>query len=157
VTAIYIPAWKSGIQGFSDSQQATGHRDQGFRDKKIDEVTHQARLKERRNYAILGKARPDAGGHVRLRCPASNPNPVGRCEVKPRSDRPSTRGRLRIPALRVHPPAICSNESIKSCSVGPDRILGTPTFAPTLALGRTKDRRRVGLWALVWERFRTRQ
>jgi len=72
------------------------------------------------NYANLPRAGPDAGGHVRLRCPASNPSPLARCELKPRSDRPSTRGRLRIPvtgALRVHPPAICTKESI---SVPPD-------------------------------------
>lgn len=86
-----------------------------FRDKKIDDETHRARLEERWKYAIVPKAGPDGGGHVRLRCPASNPAPVARCELKPRSVRPSTLGRLRVPvtdALRPHPPAICVKESI---------------------------------------------
>jgi hypothetical protein len=88
--------------------------------KKIDEDTHRARLEERWKYAIVPKAGPDAGGHVRLRCPASNPTPVARCELKPRFVRQSTLGRVRIPvtdALRSHPPAICVKESI---TVPPD-------------------------------------
>jgi len=49
------------------------------------------------------------------RCPASNPNPVVCCELKPKSEGPSTRGRPRIPvtdALRNHTPKICAQQSI---------------------------------------------
>jgi hypothetical protein len=63
----------------------------------------------------LPKAGPDAEGHVRLRCPASNPAPVARCDLKPASVRPSTQGRVRIPvtaAVSAHPPNICSQQSV---------------------------------------------
>ena len=82
---------------------------------KIDEQTHRVLMVERWKYAILPKAGPDPGGHVRLRCPASNPSPVARCENKPSSEGPSTRGKLRIPvtdALLAHPPKICTAQSI---------------------------------------------
>ncbi len=65
----------------------------------IDEPTYRARLEERWKYLILPKAGPDAEGHVRLRCPAANPAPVARCDLKPASVRPSTQGRLRIPVM----------------------------------------------------------
>ena len=64
---------------------------------------------------MRSKASPDAEGHVRLRCPASNPAPVARCDVKPASVRPSTQGRLRIPvtaAVADHPPKICTQQSV---------------------------------------------
>jgi hypothetical protein len=86
-----------------------------FRSGKIDEETHRARLAERWKHAILTKERPDDQGHLRVRCPASNPHPVARCELKPRSEGPSTRGRPRIrvtDALRTHTPKICSQQSI---------------------------------------------
>src|SRR3974390_2130580 len=86
-----------------------------FRDGAIDEATYRARLAERWKHAILSKERPDEQGHLRLRCPASNPNPVVRCELKRKSEGPSTRGRPRIPltdALRVHTPKICAQQSI---------------------------------------------
>jgi hypothetical protein len=79
------------------------------------EETHRARLTERWKHAILNKERPDDQNHLRVRCPASNPNPVARCELKPKSEGPSTRGRPRIPvtdALRIHTPKICSQQSI---------------------------------------------
>lgn len=75
----------------------------------IDETTHRARLEERWRYRILPKASPDAEGHVRLRCPAANPSPVARCddaELKSRSERLETRGKLRVQVLRgvaAHP------------------------------------------------------
>jgi hypothetical protein len=86
-----------------------------FRNGAIDEETHQARLAERWKHAILNKERPDDQGHLRVRCPASNPNPVVRCGLKSRSEGPTTRGRPRIPvtdALRTHTPKICSQQSI---------------------------------------------
>ena len=81
----------------------------------IDESTYKARLEERWKYLILPKVGPDAEGHVRLRCPASNPAPVARCDLKPDSVGSSTRGRIRIPvtaAVTSHPPTICSQQSI---------------------------------------------
>ena len=63
----------------------------------------------------MSKAGPDGEGHVRLRCPASNPAPVARCDLKPDSVRPSTQGRLRIPvtaAVTDHPPPICTQQSV---------------------------------------------
>jgi len=64
---------------------------------------------------ILTKDSPDQSGHRRMRCPASNPNPVARCELKPGSKRPFTRGRITIPvrdAVGVSPPKICAQQSI---------------------------------------------
>lgn len=81
----------------------------------IDEATYKARLEERWKYLVLPKAGPDAEGHVRLRCPASNPAPVARCDLKPASVRPGTQGRLRIPvtaAVTAHPPTICTQQSV---------------------------------------------
>ena len=86
-----------------------------FRNGLIDETTYRARLAERGKHVILSKERPDDQGHLRLRCPASNPNPVVRCELKPRSENPSTRGRPRISvtnALQNHTPKICAQQSI---------------------------------------------
>ena len=81
----------------------------------IDEPTYRARLAERWGYLIIPKAGVDEGGHIRLRCPASNPNPVAQCELKPAYVRLSTRGRVRIPVKRdvaAHRPKICTQQSI---------------------------------------------
>jgi hypothetical protein len=81
----------------------------------IDEDTYEARLKERWRYQVRQKAKADDEGHVRLRCPASNPQPLVRCDLKPRSVRADTRGRLRVQVRRdveARPPAICSQESL---------------------------------------------
>jgi hypothetical protein len=81
----------------------------------IDELTNHARLAERWRYLVLTKVGPDDGGHSRVRCPASSPNPVARCELKPASVRRSTQGRLRIPLeadIATRPPKICSQQSI---------------------------------------------
>jgi hypothetical protein len=81
----------------------------------IDKSTYQARLVERWKYLVLSKAGPDSEGHVRLRCPASNPAPVARCDLKPASVRTSTQGRLRIPVTATvvdRPPTICTQQSI---------------------------------------------
>jgi hypothetical protein len=85
-----------------------------FEAGKIDEITYRARLVERWRYRILPKA--DAGGgHRKVRCPASNPSPMARCDLKPGSVRPETRGRLRIPLrddLIAFAPKICTQQSI---------------------------------------------
>ncbi len=86
-----------------------------YRNKTIDEPTYRARLEERWKYLALTKSGPDPEYHVRLRCPASNPAPVARCDLKPASIVPKTQGRLRIPvtaAIADHPPMICSQQSI---------------------------------------------
>jgi hypothetical protein len=91
----------------------TASKDHAY--KRIDDETHQARLVERWKYLVLPKEGPDATGHSRARCPASNPGPVARCELKPSSEGPSTRGKVRIPvtdALRAHRPKICSQQTI---------------------------------------------
>jgi len=86
----------------------------------INDATYQARLGERRNYQILTKDSADQSDHRRMRCPASNPNPVARCELKPGSKRSSTRGRITIPvkdATQGALPKICAQQSI---TVPPD-------------------------------------
>ena len=50
-----------------------------------------------------------------MRCPASNPAPLVRCEQKPRSEGAWPKAKVRITLnhlLRDHPPKICSQESI---------------------------------------------
>ena len=50
-----------------------------------------------------------------MRCPASNPAPLVRCEQKPRSEGASPKAKVRITLnhlLRDHPPKICTQESI---------------------------------------------
>jgi hypothetical protein len=86
-----------------------------YRKGAVDEPTYKARLAERWKYLVLSKEGPDPEGHVRLRCPASDPSPVARCDLKPTSVRPSTQGRLRIPvtaAVTDHPPPICTQQSV---------------------------------------------
>ena len=76
-----------------------------FRNKVIDETTYRARIKERRAYRIRAKSGPDPDGHVRMRCPASKPAPVVRCELKLGSEGPATTAKVRIP---VTPPSACT-------------------------------------------------
>ncbi|HUY22849.1 MAG TPA: hypothetical protein VMV22_10995, partial [Acidimicrobiales bacterium] len=86
-----------------------------FRDGVIDEPLYRARLKERWGYLILPKARPDADGHVRVRCPAANPCPVLRCDLKPQSVSIKTQGKKRVlvrPEVQAHPPSICTQQSL---------------------------------------------
>jgi hypothetical protein len=86
-----------------------------FGNGRIDEASYEGRLKERRHYVIRQTAGPDEEGHLRVRCPASNPKPVSRCDLKPESVRPETRGRLRVnvrPEVEQHPPSICSQQSL---------------------------------------------
>ena len=86
-----------------------------FRNGTIDDATYRARMEERWKFLVVSKAGPDSEGHVRLRCPASNPAPVARCDLKPASIGPKTQGRVRIPvtaAVKAHPPTICSQQSV---------------------------------------------
>ena len=96
------------------------HAERDFRNGVIDRDTYQARLEERWRYRILPRGLPDAEGHTRMRCPAANPSPVLRCDLKPRSVRLETWGKARVLVLRDvrdAPPTICTQESI---TVPPD-------------------------------------
>jgi hypothetical protein len=86
-----------------------------FRDGIIDEATYQARLKERWGYRARPKGRADAEGHVRLLCPAANPWPMARCDLKPASVRAETRGRIRIHLkadVAANPPPSCTQQTV---------------------------------------------
>ena len=86
-----------------------------FRKNDIDEATHHARLAERRNYLARPKGKPDEEGHVRLSCPAANPWPLVRCDLKPGSLTPQTTGRMRLQLksdLKTNPPPSCSQQSV---------------------------------------------
>jgi hypothetical protein len=67
-------------------QAATSERISGLPNGTITEATWRARINERRAHQILSRSLPDGGGHLRVRCPASNPHPMVRCELKPKSD-----------------------------------------------------------------------
>ncbi len=86
-----------------------------FRDRKIDEDTHRARIEERRRYRMRMKGSPDDEGHVRMMCPAAKPGPSVRCVLKPASEGGNGRVGTRIPVtdiLAADPPKICTQESI---------------------------------------------
>jgi hypothetical protein len=86
-----------------------------FRDGKIDEATHRARIAERQRLAIRAKSQPDADGHLRVMCPAGNPAPQVRCQLKPASEGGNGKVRTRIPVtdvLAAHAPKICTQGSI---------------------------------------------
>ena len=86
-----------------------------FRDGKIDEATHRARIAERRHFAIRAKSQPDADGHLRVMCPAAAPAPQVRCQLKPASEGGNGKVRTRIPVtdiLAALPPKICTQGSI---------------------------------------------
>ena len=86
-----------------------------FRDGKIDEATHRARIAERQHFAIRAKSKPDADGHLRVMCPAATPAPRVRCQLKPASEGGDGKVRTRISVtdiLAAHPPKICTQGSI---------------------------------------------
>jgi hypothetical protein len=86
-----------------------------LRDGTIDEATHQARITERKRFAIRARSHPDPDGHVRVQCPASGPHPTARCVLKPKSEGGDGKVKTRIPVtdvLAAHPPKICSQATI---------------------------------------------
>ncbi len=87
-----------------------------FRQGRIYEAIYQVQLKERWSYRARPKGRPDPKGHVRLACPAANPWPMVRCDLKPSSTRAAqTRGQTRIhlkDEVRSNPPPSCSQQSV---------------------------------------------
>jgi len=85
-----------------------------FRARRIDETTWRERIEARRPFLMRRKERPDAEGHVRRLCPASDPAYTGRCELKPRSIERTTATTTRIPvtdAQRLHPAKVCVQQS----------------------------------------------
>lgn len=85
------------------------------RAKRIDPDTYERRIAERRQYRARRKQAPDTDGYERLGCPAAGPSPLVRCDLKPRSLRSTTRGRLHIQpnaSLRALPPPCCTNETV---------------------------------------------
>ena len=86
-----------------------------FRLGRIDEDTYRARLTERWGYLARPKGKPDAEGYVRFACPAANPWPMARCDLKPASTSTKTQGRPRIPLksdIGAAPPPSCSQQSV---------------------------------------------
>ena len=86
-----------------------------FRDGTIDEATHQARITERKRFAIRARSHPDPDGHVRVQCPASGPHPTVCCVLKPKSEGGDGKVKTRIPVtdvLAAHPPKICSQATV---------------------------------------------
>ncbi len=86
-----------------------------FREGGIDEATYQVRLAERWGYLARPKGTVDSEGHVRLMCPAPNPWPLARCDLKPASVRAETRGRTRIHLradVAANPAPSCSQQSV---------------------------------------------
>jgi hypothetical protein len=86
-----------------------------FRAGRIDEATYASRLEERWRYLARAKAQPDVEGHVRVQCPAASSWPLARCELKPKSIRVGTGGRLRIivkPDVAANPPPSCTQQSV---------------------------------------------
>jgi len=86
-----------------------------YREGRIDEATYRARLEERWRYRARPKSNLDAEGHGRFQCPAANPWPLARCDLKPTSVRSETAGRLRITVrsdVGAKPPPSCSQQSV---------------------------------------------
>jgi len=97
----------------------------------IDETSHRARIEERPGRQIRTKARADADGHTRRRCPASKPARVVRCELKPSSEGLAAKARFRIPVadvLRHHGPKVRTQESVTLPPRGRGQVL--PGLAP---------------------------
>ena len=86
-----------------------------YRAGRIDETTWHTRIEARRDFLLRPKAKPDAEGHIRYLCPASDGAPTGRCELKPRSIERTTSATTRIPVtdeLRANPPEICTQQTV---------------------------------------------
>jgi hypothetical protein len=86
-----------------------------YRAGRIDEATWHARIEARRAYRTRPKANPDAEGHQRDLCPASDRAPTAGCELKPRSIKQTTSATTRIPVtdeLRSNPAKICQQQSV---------------------------------------------
>jgi len=100
--------------------EALANATHDFRKGVIDEAVYRVRLEERWRYLVRLKERPDAEGQVRVCCPAANPSPLLRCDLKPGSVCLETRGKPRVLVLQnvqEHPPVICTQGSL---TVPPD-------------------------------------
>jgi hypothetical protein len=118
-----------------------------FREHRIDEATYQARLQERWKHRARPKSKPDVEGHIRLGCPAAGPSPLVRCDLKPASIRPETRGRVRIALksdLKTTPPPSCSQQSVTiapgaGAKFDQDLLYGSPEWQAAYATLRNTN------------------
>jgi hypothetical protein len=86
----------------------------------IDDPTYRARLTERSRYLALTKTRADAEGFGRWRCPATGPQPIAACPLKPSSQHHDGRVRVAIRpsgTLAANPPRCCTQGSV---TIGPE-------------------------------------
>jgi hypothetical protein len=87
------------------------------------------------------KARPDAEGHVRRLCPASDGAYTARCDLKPRSIERTNTKLTRIPvtdALRQHRQRVCDQQSATfppevGAKLAQDLLYGIPKHAAVYA------------------------
>jgi hypothetical protein len=115
-----------------------------YRANRIDSDTWQAHLEARGDYQLRPKSRPDAEGHLRMLCPASDGAPTARCELKPRSiertDTSVTRI-LVVDAVRGSPPTVCTQQSV---TIPPEAVA---KLRQTLPYGTPE-------WAAIYHRLR---
>ena len=74
----------------------------------ITDDVYAQRIAQRTQYLFRPKSKPDADGHVIMRCPAAGPSPTTSCPLKPRTTglgMPTT----RITAPPTDPPPVCTN------------------------------------------------
>lgn len=85
-----------------------------YRSGLIDETMWKTRIEARRAYRLRVKdTLPD--GQIKMMCPAAHISPTARCELKPASENPKTKGKTRIhvtDALRANPPKICVQQTV---------------------------------------------
>ena len=115
-----------------------------YRAGRIDETTWRNRIHARRAFRLRPKTKPDAEGHVRNLCPASDGAPTGRCPLKPRSVERTTSATMRIPVtddLLANPPDVCTQQSVTFPPTAGAKL------AQTLHYGSTK-------WAATYHTLR---
>lgn len=85
-----------------------------YRSGKIDETMWKTRIEARRAYRLRVHEQL-ADGQIKMMCPAAHLSPTARCELKPASEIPKTKGKTRIhvtDALRANPPKICEQQTV---------------------------------------------
>ena len=86
-----------------------------YREHRIDEHLYRTRLEERWKYLARPKGKPDEEGYYRVQCPAANPWPLARCDLKPASTTRDNQGRLHITVrdtVAARPPNSCTQQSV---------------------------------------------
>ena len=85
-----------------------------YRSGLIDETTWKTRIEARRAYRLRVHEQL-ADGQTKMMCPAAHVSPTARCELKPASENPKTKGKTRIhvtDALRANKPRICEQQTV---------------------------------------------